>query len=72
VFAGHDRVRLTTADPLKIQIITTLSTQAMKNITVYHGIAFSAVYGPKAPSASAPELAKEPVPFRFGVLQLKP
>src|SRR5688572_10843642 len=40
--------------PLKIQMMTTLRMQAMKNITVYHGIAFSAVYGPNTSSGFAP------------------
>jgi hypothetical protein len=40
--------------PLRIQMITTLMMHAMKNITVYQGIALSAVYGPKAASGVDP------------------
>src|SRR6476469_9617740 len=40
--------------PFKIQMIITLRMQAMKNITVYQGIAFSTVYGPNAASGVLP------------------
>src|SRR6266478_5079710 len=44
--------------PFKIHIIATLRTQAITNITVYQGIAFSGVYGPNTASGVVPNLAK--------------
>ena len=44
--------------PFNIQITTRLRMQATTNITVYHGIAFSGVYGPKAASGVEPNFAK--------------
>src|SRR5437879_1109241 len=44
--------------PFNIQITTKLRTQATTNITVYHGIAFSGVYGPNAASGVVPNFAK--------------
>ncbi len=37
---------------------STVKTAASTNITVYHGTAFSAVYGPKTDSAVVPNMRK--------------
>src|SRR5437879_12747432 len=44
--------------PFNIQITTRLRRQATTNITVYQGIAFSGVYGPKAASGVEPNLPR--------------
>jgi hypothetical protein len=44
--------------PLRIQISSTLRIQAITNITVYQGIAFSGVYTPNTASGVVPNFAR--------------